>query len=57
MYFIGQRNTLFTKLKFFEWFTLGTSQGVICFIITLYSLGTAYDSSGFSSYQSGASFA
>ncbi len=53
MYYIGQKNTLFTKLTFFHWFTLGMSQGVICFIVTLYSLGTAYDTSGFSSYQSG----
>jgi len=56
MYFIGQKNTIFTKLTFFHWFTLGMSQGVICFLITLYSLGTAYDTSGFSSYQSGFQF-
>lgn len=56
MYFIGQKNTLFTKLTFFHWFTLGISQGVICFIVTLYSLGTPYDTSGFSSYQSSFSF-
>ena len=56
MYFIGQKNTLFTKLTFFSWFTLGICQGVICFIVTLYSLGTAYDTSGFQSYQSGFMF-
>jgi hypothetical protein len=56
MYHIGQKNTLFTKLTFFYWFTLGMCQGAICFIVTLYSLGTAYDTSGFSSYQSGFSF-
>lgn len=53
MYYIGQKNTLFTKLTFFYWFTLGMCQGVICFIVTFYSLGTAFDTSGFSSYQSG----
>lgn len=56
MYFIGQKNTIFTKLNFFHWFALGMSQGVICFIVTLYSLGTANDTSGFASYQSGFSF-
>lgn len=56
MYFIGQNNTLFTKLKFFHWFTLGICQGVICFIVTMYSLGTAFDTSGYSSYQSGFQF-
>ncbi len=56
MYFIGQKNKLFTKMKFFHWFTLGICQGVICFIVTLYSLGTAYDMSGFSSLQSGFMF-
>ncbi len=56
MYFIGQKNTLFTKLTFFSWFSLGMCQGVICFIVTLYALGTVNDSSGFSSYQSGFKF-
>jgi hypothetical protein len=56
MYFIGQKNTLFTKLTFLSWFFLGICQGVICFIVTMYALGTANDTSGFSSYGSGFQF-
>lgn len=56
MYFIGQKNTLFTKLTFFSWFSLGICQGVICFIVTMYALGTPNDTSGLSSYDSGFQF-
>ena len=53
MYFISQKNKLFTVLVFLSWFILGSLQGVYCILITIYALGTEVDASGYSSYQSG----
>jgi hypothetical protein len=53
MYLISQQNQLFTNLAFFSWFFLGICQGVICLIITLYSIGDENDSSGYNSYGTG----
>jgi hypothetical protein len=50
MYVVSQKNQLFTNLVFFSWFFLGICQGVICLIITLYSLGDYDDTSGTNSY-------
>ena len=57
MYLISQKNELFTKFIFFSWFFLGVCQGVICLMITLYTLGDPNDTSGVDSYQSGLYFA
>jgi succinate-acetate transporter protein len=51
MYYISQKNKLFTNLSFFAWQILGIFQGVICLIITLYSIGDISDSSGVDSHE------
>lgn len=53
MYYISQKNQLFTHFKFFAWFILGTFQGVVCLILTLYAIGDEYDTSGMNSYEIG----
>lgn len=57
MYRISQQNLLFTKLLFFEWFSLGVLQGVICLMITLYAMGAPSNTSGYNGYGSGFYFA
>lgn len=57
MYLISQKNQLFTKFIFFSWFFLGVCQGVICLMVTLYTLGDPADTSGINSYESGLYFA
>jgi succinate-acetate transporter protein len=52
MYHISQKNKLFTNLNFLAWLTLGIVQGIICLMITLYSIGGA-DASGINSYEFG----
>lgn len=53
MYYIGQKNTIFTKLNFLGWFALGALQGVVCLLINLFSLCSLDSNSGISSYSSG----
>jgi len=53
MYYVGQKNKLFTNFIFFSWFLLGFCQGVICLILTLYSIGDQNDTSGENSYNIG----
>ena len=53
MYVVSQKNQLFTYLIFAEWFFLGICQGIICLMITLYSIGGIDDSSGSQSYETG----
>ena len=49
MYFISQKNKLFSKLIFFAWFFLGLCEGVICLVLSLYAIGDQYDTSGYNS--------
>jgi magnesium-transporting ATPase (P-type) len=53
IYFISQKNKLFSKLIFFAWFFLGMCQGIICLILTLYAIGDENDTSGQNSYEIG----
>lgn len=53
LYFIGQKNKLFTKSIFASWFFLGLAQGVICYLLTVYAIGDQRDTSGIDSYQPG----
>jgi succinate-acetate transporter protein len=53
MYYISQKNKLFTNVKFLSWFILGIIQGVICLVLTLYAIGDEYDTSGSNSYEIG----
>lgn len=53
MYYIGQKNTIFTRLNFLGWFVLGAVQGIICLFITMYSLGGSDCNSGQNSYVVG----
>jgi len=53
MYNVSQKNKLFTHFIFFTWFFLGFAQGIICVILTLYSIGDENDTSGFDSFESG----
>ena len=53
MYYIGQKNTIFTKLNFLGEFALGTMQGVVCLLVSLYSLCSLDSNSGINSYSSG----
>ena len=46
MYYISQKNKLFTPLAFAAWFTLGVFQGVVCLVLTLYAIGDEGDTSG-----------
>lgn len=46
MYYISQKNKLFTPLAFLSWFILGIFQGAACLIITLYAAGGTDDTSG-----------
>lgn len=46
MYYISQKNKLFTNFKFFTWFVLGMLQGVVCLLLTLFAIGDEYDTSG-----------
>lgn len=48
---------MFTGLLFFEWFALGVLQGVICLMITLYSIEGTSNTSGINSYETGFYFA
>ncbi len=57
MYLISQKNTMFTNLKFIEWFVLGSLQGVVCLMITLYAMDAKGDTSGYDSYATGFYFA
>jgi magnesium-transporting ATPase (P-type) len=53
MYLISQKNKIFTTLIFLAWFLLGMLQGVVCLMLTLYSLDDVNDSSGYDSYGAG----
>lgn len=53
MYYISQKNKLFTHFIFLSWYVLGICQGVICLILTLYAIGDEDDNSGFNSYGIG----
>ncbi len=53
MYYISQKNKLFTNTKFFAWFVLGALQGVVCLVLTLYAIGDESDTSGYNSYGIG----
>jgi magnesium-transporting ATPase (P-type) len=53
MYHISQKNRIFTKTNFFAWQLLGLFQGVICMLVTIYSIGGASDVSGVDSYGIG----
>lgn len=56
MYFISQKNQLFTNMNFFAWYTLGTLQGIMCLMIMLYSITYYTESSGWQGYQTGLYF-
>jgi magnesium-transporting ATPase (P-type) len=53
MYLVSQKNQMFTNLIFLAWFVLGILQGVVCFMITIYSMDGIGDSSGVDSYGTG----
>lgn len=53
MYYISQKNKLFTKCIFFSWFFLGFFQGILCLVLTIYAIGDRYDTSGINSYSPG----
>ena len=53
MYYISQKNQLFTHLIFLSWYVLGIVQGVLCLVLTLYAIGDSDDSSGFNSHEIG----
>lgn len=53
MYYIGQHNTIFTKLNFLGWFALGALQGAVCLLVNLYCLCSLDSNSGLDSYPSG----
>lgn len=53
MYYISQKNKLFTHFKFFSWFILGSVQGAVCLILTIYSIADENDTSGSNSYGIG----
>lgn len=53
MYYISQKNKLFTHFRFFSWFALGSVQGAVCLLLTIYSIADENDSSGSNSYGIG----
>jgi magnesium-transporting ATPase (P-type) len=53
MYLISQKNQMFTNLIFLSWFVLGMLQGVVCLMITLYTVNGVNVSSGKDSYETG----
>ena len=53
MYYISQKNKLFTNIKFATWFVLGMFQGIVCLLLTLFAIGDEYDTSGENSYEVG----
>jgi magnesium-transporting ATPase (P-type) len=53
MYLVTQNNTMFTNLIFLSWFVVGILQGVVCLMITMYSMDDINVSSGYDSFGAG----
>jgi hypothetical protein len=53
MYYIGQKKTIFNRLNFLGWFTLGALEGTVCILVNIYSLSSLDSNSGINGYSTG----